>query len=78
MKNLTFAEAFQIFSNPEKVRSIIFEYGLEHRYHRTTYVGFTDIQVISKREFTIDVSMIGMETSITEEDIVKGTEEVTT
>ena len=70
LKNLTFADAFQIFSNPDKIGVIKFEYGLTDQYTRITYTGFTDIQTITSRELSIDVCVTGDNTSITTEEVV--------
>lgn len=70
LKDLTFAEAFQIFSDPEKTSVIKFEYGLENRFTRITYAGFSDIVSINKREFTIDVCLTGTDTDIQQEEVI--------
>ena len=54
LKGITFAQAFAAFSDPEKTKTILFQYGNQEE----TYTGFTEINLIQKSESTIDVRMI--------------------
>lgn len=54
VKGLTFAEAFTVFSNPEKTKIIKFIYG----DNEDTYDGFTEINLIKSSEFTVDVRLV--------------------
>lgn len=71
LKNLTFNEAFQYFSDPSKFKTIVFEYGYDGLYDRFTYAGFLSIKSIEKREFTIDVCIEGIDISINQERITE-------
>lgn len=68
LRNLTLVEAFQIFSNPQKVSTVTFEYGADPEIVKTTYIGFSNIKSINCREETVDVCLIGENTSIVEGD----------
>ena len=57
LRNLTFNQAFQLFSDSEKTCEIIFEYGLETALTRETYSDFTYIVSINRRELTIDICL---------------------
>ena len=69
LKDLTFAEAFQVFSDPEKIKTIKFEYGIQTLYTRITYTGFSDIDVIMKHEWSIDICLTGDNITITQEEV---------
>lgn len=58
LKNLTFNQAFQIFSDPAKTQSIRFEYGLDSDPAVETYDGFIYIMSINRREQTIDICLV--------------------
>lgn len=57
LKGLTFVQAFQIFSDPEKIKKIIFEYGYVDSPIREEYIGFINMVSIVKRETTIDICL---------------------
>lgn len=57
LRKLTFNQVFQLFSDPELTKEIIFEYGIEGNPVVETYSGFTNIKNISRRELTIDVCL---------------------
>ena len=58
LKNISIDEAFQIFSDPEKTRTIIFEYGMGPEIAKTEYNGYISIVTIVKRELTVDVCLM--------------------
>ena len=51
---LTMMEAFAVFSNPEKTRTIKFLYGTVEE----VYEGFTEMNVIKVSEFTVDIRLV--------------------
>lgn len=55
IKGMSFGDAFAVFSDPTKTEEMVFKYGSREE----KYVGFTDLDVIQKREFTIDVRLNG-------------------
>lgn len=64
VKNCTMAEAFAVFSDPNKTQEIKFIYGTKE----VTYVGFTEMNLIKVSEFTIDIRLVGENTSIITEE----------
>lgn len=54
VKGITMAEAFAIFSNPDKTSEIRFQYGSTE----DTYTGFTELTAVQKGEFTTDVCLV--------------------
>lgn len=71
LTDVTLAEAYAMFSDPAKTNEIVFEFGTEKRFIRITYTGFTDITTISKKELSIDICMVGENTSYREEEVVE-------
>lgn len=71
LKNVTFVEAFQLFSDPEKTKNIIFEYGIDGQFKRIVYSGFIIPEVVVKREYTIDVCMTGTDTDIKDGEVIE-------
>ena len=65
LKNMTFAEAFAVFSDTAKTSRI--EYTLLNKKY--TYIGFTELTLIQQSEFTVDVRLIGESIEIIEENI---------
>lgn len=55
VKGLSFPEVFAVFSNPEKTSEIRFRYGTQEEI----YTGFTQLDIIKRSEFTIDVRLTG-------------------
>jgi hypothetical protein len=60
VKDYTLAEVFSAFSNPEKTEEIQFLYGDTEEI----YIGFTELNLIRKSEFTVDVRLTGEDTKI--------------
>lgn len=60
IKNITFAEAFAVFSNPFKTNTIRFI----HSNIEEIYTGFTTINIIKQSEFTVDIRLVGENTSV--------------
>ncbi len=59
IKGISFGEAYAAFSDPESTKEIRFLYGNVEEI----YKGFTDLDIIRKSEFTIDIRLIGENTS---------------
>jgi hypothetical protein len=55
IKNLSLTETFAVFSDPSKTETIIFRYGNTEE----KYVGFTNLDIVHKKEFTVDVRLTG-------------------
>lgn len=70
VKGLSFQEVFAVFSDPEKTIDIRFRYGTQEE----VYIGFTEVDIIKRSEFTIDVRLIGG-TKLTEEDTAQESDE---
>lgn len=66
---LTFAQAYALFSDPEKNSKIIFDIIDDYRIIRTTYSGFEKLTSISQREFAVDVIITGSNITIEKEVI---------
>ena len=62
IKDKSMVEAFAVFSDPTKTSAILFEYGTQ----KILYKGFTEIEIIRKSEFTIDICLTGENTEIIE------------
>ena len=69
LKGYTFAEAFQLFSDPEKFKKVVYEYGFNNYYKRVTYTGLTTLTAIQQSDFTVDVRLEGIDVAIHEETI---------
>ena len=50
LKGRTIFEAIQIFSDPAKFETIIFEFGIPIDYTRLTYSGITELITIDQQE----------------------------
>ncbi len=72
IKGLTLAEAFAVFSDPEKTQTIRFQYGSV----TDTYIGFTEIDLIRKSELTVDVRLTGGTMQIEEDSTQESDEDV--
>lgn len=70
LKDLSLIEAFSIFSDPEKIKTIKFEIGISSRYTRYTYTGFVNLETAMKRELEIDVCVTGDNTEIHQEEVI--------
>ena len=60
IRELTLAEVFAAFSDPEKTEEIRFLYGDTEEI----YIGFTELNLIRKSEFSVDVRLTGENTEI--------------
>ena len=72
LKGVSFGEAFQYFSGPEKFRTVIFEMEFTEVKHRIIYSGFDAITNVQQSEFTVDVCIYGSNIQIKRERIVDG------
>ena len=54
VKGISMAEAFAIFSDPNKTSEIRFQYGSTE----DTYTGFTKLTLVQESEFTTDVRLV--------------------
>ena len=72
LKNISLVEAFQLFSVPENIETIIFEYGMSNQYTKTTYSGYNKIKSITQRTGGVNVGLCGTYTDIHEDFIVNG------
>ena len=76
LKNITFAEAFQHFSSPNKFGTIIFDIVYKNGViERFKYSGFDQIISVVQKEFTVDVRIQGANIEI-EESKITNEEEV--
>lgn len=53
LKNITLPMAYDLFSNPQKTGTLIFDYG----DMRDVYEGFTQVNTIKISEYGVDVRM---------------------
>lgn len=65
VKGLTMPEVFAVFSDPAKTGEITFYYGTTE----DKYVGFTELNVVRKSEYTIDVQLTGGVRQERDEDV---------
>lgn len=69
LNGVSFGEAFQYFSGPEKFETIIFDIIFGTMIDRTTYSGFEQITSVQQSETTVDVRLDGYKIDIKEERI---------
>ena len=69
LRNVTFFEAFQLFSDPAKFEKIRYEIGLIENYTRITYSGLTQVITVNQTEETVNVRLIGNPIEIKREQI---------
>lgn len=72
LEDISFAEAFQYFSSPEKFSTVIFDMINDNVTNRVTYTGLTRIVNITQRTSTlIDVELDGPHVEVKTEQIVE-------
>ena len=69
LKDVSFTEAFQYFSNPASWGTVIFDLYSLNSIHRTTYTGLTELNAIQQARDSVNVRLKGFDIQIHEEDI---------
>ena len=62
-------EAMQLFSDPSKFETVIFEFGIPINYTRLTYSGMTELITIDQRDTQTGVRIAGSRVEQIEEEI---------
>ena len=71
LKNLTFGDAFQLFSDPARFVTVIFEMEDAAAVTRITYTGLTELSAIQQGGNEINVRLKGMDIQSREEHLHK-------
>lgn len=64
LKGVSFGEAFQYFSGPEKFRKITFRMQIGNITDIIEYIGFEQVTAVQQSEFTVDVRLEGYKIDI--------------
>lgn len=69
LKNVPLTDVFRYFSIPENYYTVIFEFGTTYLYRRIKYSGFTKLKSINVNKDSIEVSVVGLDTTQEKEDV---------
>ena len=75
LKNKSFGEAFQLFSDPENFKTVVYEMDIVDLVHRITYTGMTELSAIQQERDIINVRLKGFNIQEMEERLNKERDE---